>query len=69
MTVGVQVTDRLSVGATMAMGIAFFDGPFVGIGGMTPDYALRGTLGANYQLTEDQTVTLAIQDGDDVLPL
>lgn len=55
-TVGVQVTDRLSVGATMAMGIAFFDGPFVGIGGMTPDYALRGTLGANYQLTEDTTV-------------
>jgi long-chain fatty acid transport protein len=55
-TLGVQVTDRLSVGATGAMGIAFFDGPFVGVGGMTPDYALRGTLGANYQLTDFTTV-------------
>jgi len=56
LTVGVQVTDRLSVGASLAMGIAFFDGPFVGLGGMTPDYALRGSLGANYQLTEETTV-------------
>ena len=55
-TLGVQVTDRLSVGASMAMGIAFFDGPFVGLGGMTPDYALRGTLGANYRLTDETTV-------------
>jgi long-chain fatty acid transport protein len=46
-SIGVVLTDRLSVGATLGMGIAFFDGPFVGIGGMTPDYALRGTHGAN----------------------
>jgi long-chain fatty acid transport protein len=48
-SIGVDLTDRLSIGATLGMGIAFFDGPFVGIGGMTPDYALRGTAGVNYQ--------------------
>ena len=55
-TIGIDVTERLSLGASAAMGIAFFDGPFVGIGGMTPDYALRGTLGANYRLTDFTTV-------------
>ncbi len=49
---GADLTDRLSVGAGVSLGIAFFDGPFVGASGMTPDYALRGTLGANYELTE-----------------
>ena len=53
---GVDLTDRLSVGAGLAMGIAFYDGPFVGVGGMTPDYALRGTLGADYQLTDCTTL-------------
>jgi long-chain fatty acid transport protein len=53
---GADLTDNFSVGAGVTMGIAFFDGPFVGIGGMTPDYALRGTLGANYQLGEATTV-------------
>lgn len=53
---GIDVTDRLSVGASLALGIAFYDGPFVGVGGMTPDYALRGTLGANYQLTDCTTL-------------
>src|SRR6478672_10991809 len=51
-SLGVDVTDRLSVGATTALGIAFFNAPFVGIGGMTPDYALRASLGANYRLTD-----------------
>jgi long-chain fatty acid transport protein len=55
-TVGLQFTDRLSLGASLATGIAFFDGPFVGVGGMTPDYALRASLGANYDLTEYTTV-------------
>jgi long-chain fatty acid transport protein len=53
---GVDLTERLSVGAGLSLGIAFFDGPFVGAGGMTPDYALRGTLGANYLLTDATTV-------------
>lgn len=55
MTLGVDVTDRLSVGAGISLGIAFFDGPFVGIGGMTPDYALRGNVGTNYRLGEATT--------------
>jgi long-chain fatty acid transport protein len=56
MSVGFDVTDRLSVGASVAMGIAFFNAPFVGISAMTPDYALRGTLGANYRLTDTTNV-------------
>jgi len=55
---GIDLTDRLSVGASTALGIAFYDGPFVGVGGMTPDYALRGTLGANYRL--NQVTTLGV---------
>jgi long-chain fatty acid transport protein len=55
-TVGIDLTDRFSVGAGVAMGIAFFDGPFVGLGGMTPDYALRGVGGANYKLTDATTL-------------
>ncbi|XZE18208.1 OmpP1/FadL family transporter [Pirellulaceae bacterium SH449] len=51
-SLGVDLTDRWSVGTSLSMGIAFFDGPFVGVGGMTPDYALRGTIGTNYRLTE-----------------
>src|SRR5262245_2687319 len=38
-TLGFDVTDRLSVGASTALGMAFFNSPFVGVGGMTPDYA------------------------------
>jgi long-chain fatty acid transport protein len=53
---GVDLTDRLSVGASLSLGIAFFDGPFVGVSGMTPDYALRGTVGANYLLTGTTTI-------------
>ena len=53
---GLDVTERLSFGAGLGMGIAYFDGPFVGAGGMTPDYALRGTVGTNYLLTDHTTV-------------
>jgi long-chain fatty acid transport protein len=54
--IGVDLTERFAIGASLSMGIAFFDGPFVGVGGMTPDYALRGTVGANYLLTNATTV-------------
>jgi long-chain fatty acid transport protein len=50
--IGVDMTDRWSLGASMSMGIALNDGPFVGSSGITPDYALRGTVGSNYELTE-----------------
>lgn len=52
---GVDLTDRFAVGASLSLGIAFYDGPFVGVGGMTPDYALRGTVGGNYLLTDATT--------------
>jgi long-chain fatty acid transport protein len=56
LALGLNLNDRLSLGAAAALGIAFFDGPFVGASGMTPDYALRGTLGANYRTSDFTTV-------------
>ena len=56
MAVGLDMTEHFSLGASLAMGIAFFDGPFVGASGMTPDYALRGTIGSNLDLTDATTV-------------
>ena len=56
MAVGIDMTENLSLGAGLAMGIAFFDGPFVGSSGMTPDYALRGTIGSNLDLTDATTI-------------
>jgi long-chain fatty acid transport protein len=50
--VGVDMTDRLSVGAGIALGVAFFDGPFVDISGMTIGYGVRGSVGADYKLTD-----------------
>jgi long-chain fatty acid transport protein len=47
---GVDVTDRLSLGASAQLGIGMFDAPFVGIGGESLDYGLRGTIGADYEL-------------------
>ena len=47
----------------MALGIAYFDAPFVGLGGMTPDYALRGTLGMNYDVSDVTTVGMYYQSG------
>lgn len=58
---GVDLTERLSVGASMALGIALFDGPFVDIGGMTPGYGIRGAVGADYKLTDLTTVGLYYQ--------
>ncbi len=51
-SIGVKLTDRLSVGSTMFVGSGFLDGPFVGNGAMTNAYALRGSVGVNYELTE-----------------
>jgi long-chain fatty acid transport protein len=54
--VGVQLTERLSVGGGGSLGIGLFDGPFIGVGGLTTAYALRGTAGFNYQLTDVTSV-------------
>lgn len=49
--VGVDMTERFSLGASVALGTSFLDGPFVDLGGMVPAYGLRGTVGANYDLS------------------
>ncbi len=54
--VGADLTDRLHAGGSLALGIAFFDAPFVDLGGMTPDCALRGAVGLNYDLTEATSI-------------
>ena len=48
----VDLTERLSIGAGMSLGIATMDGPFVDFSGMTPAYALRGVTGLNYAVTD-----------------
>lgn len=55
-SLGVQLSERLSVGAAFTLGNSFIDGPFVDTGGMTPAYGIRGTLGASYLLTENTTL-------------
>lgn len=47
---GVQLTDRLSVGANFGVGIGLFDGLFVGNSKATPAYGARGTVGLNYDI-------------------
>ena len=54
--VGVNLTDRFSIGGTLILGSSFLDGPFVDLGGMTPAFALRGTVGLNYDLGCDTSV-------------
>ena len=55
-SLGVQLTDRLSVGASTSLGIALFNAPLTAISSMTPDYALRAALGTSYQLTETTNI-------------
>lgn len=47
-TLGIQVTDRLSIGGSLGIGIGLFDGLFVGQSKATPDYSARGTIGVNF---------------------
>ena len=51
--VGVAVTDNLSLGSSLIVGSSYLDGPFVDLGGMTPAYAIRGSVGANYFLRDE----------------
>lgn len=50
------ITEYLSAGSSVALGSSFLDGPFTDLGGMTPAYTLRGTLGLNYALADQTTV-------------
>jgi long-chain fatty acid transport protein len=51
-SVAFELTDRLSIGATMFIGDGYASGPFVGTSGMTNAYALRGGFGLDYALGE-----------------
>lgn len=53
---GIDLTDRFSVGAAFTVGNSYLDGPFTDIGGMVPAYGLRGTVGGNYQLTRNTSL-------------
>ena len=53
---GIALTDRLSFGTSLILSNATMDGPFVGITGSSADYALRGTVGFDYDLYPDTTV-------------
>ncbi|MFV2067943.1 MAG: OmpP1/FadL family transporter [Pirellulales bacterium] len=52
MGVGVDLTDRLALGASLSLGTGFMDGPWVGATGNAAAYGLRGRLGSDYDLTE-----------------
>jgi long-chain fatty acid transport protein len=59
MGAGFQVTDRLSVGAAMTLGTGFEQLAFIGpvtSSAMVNAYALRGTLGVDYDLDDCNTV-------------
>lgn len=49
-SIAVELTDRLSIGATMFIGDGYSSGPFLGTSAMTNAYALRGGFGLDYRL-------------------
>ncbi len=60
-SVGVQLTERLSLGANMYIGSAFCDGPFVGSSAMTTAYGIRGSVGLDYHVNEKTNVGFYFQ--------
>lgn len=53
---GVDVTDRLALGATVMLGTVTIDGPFVGLSSAAYAYALRGSIGATYDVGCNSTL-------------
>lgn len=60
----IQVTDRLSIGATAALGQGFFDAPYAGVGAMAAAYGVRGSVGAGYELDPDTTLGFYYQTAE-----
>jgi long-chain fatty acid transport protein len=60
---GVEITDQLSAGAMLKLGNGTLDGPFVGLTGAAYDYALRGSLGLNYDVSPATTIGFTYQTG------
>ena len=58
---GVDVTDELSLGATVTLGTGFSQLGLVQSSAMVHDYALRGTVGAAYDLNECNTLGVYYQ--------
>ena len=54
--VGVQVTERMSVGAQIVVTTAVLDGPFSGLTSATTAYGLRGLFGTTYDATDHTTL-------------
>jgi long-chain fatty acid transport protein len=55
-SLGVDLTERWSIGTSVALGIGIYDAPFAGVGNMVMDYALRASLGTNYKLNDCNTI-------------
>jgi long-chain fatty acid transport protein len=52
---GVDVTDRLSLGAALQLGTGTLDGPFLGVTAAAVAYGLRGRCGLDYDLADYTT--------------
>lgn len=52
----VSLTENLSFGASGALGTSYLDGPFTDFAGMTTAYGFRGTVGANYFLSQNTSL-------------
>ena len=55
-SVGIRLTEKLSVGGSFFLGTGILDGPFVDNSSMTIDYAPRFSLGTNYELGNGTSV-------------
>ena len=58
---GIQVSDRLQIGADLVLGTATLDGPFTGLTSAVYDYALRGKVGLAYDVGCNTTLGLYYQ--------
>lgn len=54
--IGVQLTERMAVGAEIVVTSAVLDGPFSGLSVATPAYGLRGLFGATYDAFDHTTL-------------
>jgi long-chain fatty acid transport protein len=59
--VGMELSERLSAGASFQLGTGFLDAPFVGIGKNTPGYGVRGSFGVDYEVNDATTVAAYYQ--------
>ncbi len=54
--VGVQLTDRMAVGAQLVVTSAVLDGPFSGLSAATTAYGIRGLFGTTYDVADYTTL-------------